>query len=218
MTPAELNRLFSSRSSIRSYSRKMIERALIEELLAAATLAPSGQNRQPWTFHVVTAEKQIRRLGSILREEVERIRPQVDPEHLPLFEKYIPFITHVEKAPVLIFVTARPYESFQRLLRDQGDQIPGTFTDHSHIQSVAAAVTHLLLAAEVRGLGACWNTNILLARTAIEAELGITAPWELTCLVTIGYPEVKDRPPVVKKRYPVRRVTVFHEEGSENRG
>ena len=40
------------RRSIRKYKPDPVPRAAIEEVLAAAILAPSGKNRQPWKFLV----------------------------------------------------------------------------------------------------------------------------------------------------------------------
>ena len=47
------------RRSIRKYTNQPVEKAVIEEVIRAATLAPSAKNRQPWKYLVYAgAEKE----------------------------------------------------------------------------------------------------------------------------------------------------------------
>lgn len=50
----ELQALLHNRRSVRYYSDTPIEKALIEQILSAAILAPNVENIQPWRFHVIT--------------------------------------------------------------------------------------------------------------------------------------------------------------------
>lgn len=59
MTFDELKTLLNERRSIRYFSDTPLKKADIEKILAAATLAPSVENLQPWHFHVVT-EKDLK--------------------------------------------------------------------------------------------------------------------------------------------------------------
>ena len=45
--------LLRERRSIRYFSNKAVDRAMLEKILSAGTLAPSVENTQPWTFHVI---------------------------------------------------------------------------------------------------------------------------------------------------------------------
>jgi nitroreductase len=51
-----------TRRSVRSYTGGKIPRADLETLVDAARLAPSGNNKQPWDFIVVTDEGMINQL------------------------------------------------------------------------------------------------------------------------------------------------------------
>lgn len=53
LNPDALLDVIRSRTSIRFWSEKPVEREKIEKILRAATYAPSSCNRQPWYFHVV---------------------------------------------------------------------------------------------------------------------------------------------------------------------
>jgi nitroreductase len=51
-----------TRRSVRSYTGGKIPRADLETIVDAARLAPSGNNKQPWDFIVVTDEGMINQL------------------------------------------------------------------------------------------------------------------------------------------------------------
>lgn len=48
-----------TRSSVRSYQDKPVEKDKIEKLLRAGMAAPSAMNKQPWHFVVVTDKKEL---------------------------------------------------------------------------------------------------------------------------------------------------------------
>jgi nitroreductase len=67
------------------------------------------------------------------------------------------------------------------------------------IQSVAAAVTTMLLVFHQMGLGAVWLVSPLQAKKEIETILKVSPTMALVCLVAVGYPgesPQKDRKPV----------------------
>ncbi len=53
----DVSEAIAQRRSIRSYKERALEPEQIEKLLAAARLAPSGRNEQPWRIVVVTNPK-----------------------------------------------------------------------------------------------------------------------------------------------------------------
>ena len=69
-----LYNLIRERRSIRSYTGRPVEPALIERLLTAALWAPSAHNRQPWRFAVIEGVEAKERLAgamnSILRADL----------------------------------------------------------------------------------------------------------------------------------------------------
>lgn len=54
MTYDDFLSLLKNRRSIRYFSDKPVDKALLEKILSAGVLAPSVENTQPWTFHVIT--------------------------------------------------------------------------------------------------------------------------------------------------------------------
>ncbi|MDP3789430.1 MAG: nitroreductase family protein [Candidatus Omnitrophota bacterium] len=108
-----------NRRSRRSFIDKNIPDMVIEEILEAARYAPSGFNKQPWNFIVVSNKDVIRQLSIIIRRIVARIMPL-----FPLFQIFKPELrdpkvtgamkktlssdtdTVFYNAPLLILVTA----------------------------------------------------------------------------------------------------------------
>jgi len=59
----ELHEAIRTRYSVRAYQDKPVEQAVLDKILEAARLAPSGSNRQPWKFVVVRDEATRKRLA-----------------------------------------------------------------------------------------------------------------------------------------------------------
>lgn len=79
-----------TRKSIRAFLDKEIPKDVIKKILEAGVQAPSGGNRQPWRFIVVTDREKIK---------------QFDPyAHQPW----------VENAPALIVACADPHDTWER--------------------------------------------------------------------------------------------------------
>ena len=102
-----------ARRTCRDFSDKPISKAIIENIILAASTAPSGAHKQPWTFCVVSdpeIKKQIRAAAE--KEEKESYNGRMSQEWLndlaPIgtgWQK--PFL---EIAPYLIIVFKRSYE------------------------------------------------------------------------------------------------------------
>lgn len=65
----DVKEAIQSRRSVRKYVRKPIAQAMLDELLEAARLAPSGANRQPWQMVVVTDDERLRELVPICKNQ-----------------------------------------------------------------------------------------------------------------------------------------------------
>lgn len=109
----EFYQWMDTRRTVREFSDKPIEPAVIENILLAASTAPSGAHKQPWTFCVVkdpNIKKKIREAAE--KEEMESYAGRMSEEWLndlkPLgTDWHKPFL---EIAPYLIVVFKRSYE------------------------------------------------------------------------------------------------------------
>lgn len=169
----------ASRRSVRHFSRDPLPDGLIETLVRAAGTAPSGANKQPWRFVVVTDPELKRRLREAAEaEEREFYTRRATPEWLadlaPLGTDWRkPFL---EDAPALVVVFAVAYERV-------GEQ---TRKSYYVSESVGIAVGMFLAAATVAGLVTLTHTpspmgflNELLLRPANERAYVV---------IPVGYP------------------------------
>ncbi len=62
----EVLKAIMSRSSVRTYTDQAVESSKIEAMLKAAMAAPTGSNKQPWEFVVVTNRKALDQIPSII--------------------------------------------------------------------------------------------------------------------------------------------------------
>ena len=103
----------NKRRSIRAFSDKPVSKELSENLLKAASTAPSGAHKQPWTFCIVSdaaLKKQIRMAAE--KEEYESYNGRMSEEWI---NDLAPLQTDwhkefLETAAYLIIVFKRSYE------------------------------------------------------------------------------------------------------------
>lgn len=165
----------ASRRSIRRFKETPFPRAAIERILAAACLAPSGKNRQPWRFVVLESGSRDKAI-QLMREGIERLRACGAEIGSAEWTAGI-----MAKAPVTILIF-------------NAESLPET--DHSglrrypwltDIQSIGGAIQTMLLAALEEGLGTLWICEIFGADCAVREWLGRRD--ELVAAVALGYPD-----------------------------
>ncbi len=167
----------AKRRSIRFFSDRPVDPEIIKNCIRTAASAPSGANKQPWTFAVVTNPE----MKSKIREAAEREEQEFYGGRAP--ERWLndlqPFGTNAEKpfleaAPALIVIFARKY---------------GESKDERHYyvnESVGIATGFLLAALHHAGLGTLTHTpspmgflGEILQRPASERAF---------LLIPVGYP------------------------------
>jgi len=136
----------SKRRSVRDFSDKEIPREVIESILKAAGSAPSGANKQPWTFCVISnteLKSEIRKLAEI--EEYENYHGRMsdswkeDLEHLGTDH----IKEFLEIAPYLIVVFKKVYD-----LDEEGGKLQNYYVN----ESVGIACGFLITAIHQAGL------------------------------------------------------------------
>ncbi len=105
--------LLNSRRSVRQFSNKPVSIKIIENIIKTASTAPSGANKQPWTFCVVENPEIKKKIRIAAEQEEERSYTERmsttwlnDLKHLGT-DAQKPFL---ETAPYLIAVFKKPYE------------------------------------------------------------------------------------------------------------
>jgi nitroreductase len=181
----------AQRRSIRKYKDTPVTDEQIRALLHAATLAPSGKNRQPWRFVVVRGEKRAE-MVQVMRAGMEAAKAQGRDLGSSPWSVQI-----MEKAPVTIFVFNDAAESIDRPYSIY--DLVGNSVD---VQSIGAAIQTMLLAAHDMGLGTLWICDVFYAYVELCTWLG--EPHQLVAAVAVGYP---DEEPNARPRKSVDEVT-----------
>ena len=180
----ELMEAVVGRRSVRRYTEEAIPRETLEELLQAACWAPSADNAQPWYFVALTNPEDIERMRRTLERVSEEIRPHLEelyPRHPRVVNETTSFLRRLGGAPV--YVLAFLQKGY------------GPVRD-SMLESTAAAIQNLLLAAHEKGLGACWvNAATALGYGPALQELFAPDKGEFVSLVALGHPERASRAP-----------------------
>lgn len=184
----ELREAMTARRSVRKYKETPVPRELLEELLDAACWAPSADNRQPWYFVALTGQEDIALLRETMERVAEEIRPHLEemfPRHPSVVRDTTLFLHSLGNAPVYVLAF---------LQKDFGHR-------ESMLESVAAAIQNLLLAAHEKGLGTCWiNAATGAGYGPALRELFAPDKGEFVSLITLGYPEIVPKAPPRKPR------------------
>lgn len=202
------------RRSIRRFAANPVKEEDLRLMLEAARLAPSAGNVQPWRFILIRDVELKEKLKDVVEAS---FAGQVEAAGEKLKEKLKQlhfYTTFFAQAPVVIAVATHPLppeppivhlkrsRTFWRLHNSKfrGYYNPG-------LQSVGAAIAHLLLAATDLGYGGCWATLPLdFARQELEVLLEIKSPWFLVALVAVGVPA--EAPPP-RPRKPLEEIVSF---------
>lgn len=197
----EFYQWMDKRRTVRDFSDKPIPKEVIENILLAASTAPSGAHKQPWTFCVVTnpeLKKQIRVAAE--KEEYDSYNGRMTEEWL---EDLAPLGTNWEKpflevAPALIIVFKRVYEF-----------VDGKKKNNYYVtESVGLASGFLLAAIHNAGLVALTHTPSpmnflckLLSRPENERPF---------LLIPVGYLANNTQVPDLKRKT-LEQIDVFYE-------
>jgi nitroreductase len=183
----------AGRRSIRKFKPLPIPEETIRRLLHAATLAPSGKNRQPWRFYVVREHKRAEML-EVMRRGIEKHKAQGMSSGSCENSARI-----MEQAPVTIFVF-NPYQQNSTLRASLMDNMMNVVD----VQSVGAAIQNMHLAAQDLGIGALWICDVFYAYEELCDWLGESH--QMVAAVSLGY---SDETPAARPRKPVEDVTVW---------
>jgi nitroreductase len=165
------------RRAVRQFSPAPVKKEDLHAVLDAANWAPSGMNRQPWEFVVVTGKK-IGEMGKSYHSTLAEYLKNWDSSPMRdsiTKEAFIRFAETYGGAPVIIvvLVQADPLPNFRK----------------ADLESASAAMENLLLAATALGLGTCWMTGPLRAEKILRTILAIPPDREIVAITPLGYPE-----------------------------
>lgn len=204
MTGPEHLAFLQSRRSVRRFRPEPVPAVVLRRLLEAAVSAPSGTNRQPWRFAVVTRPERRRALVEVVEREVAALRAIVArSRHAGEATGYGDFFHEpLASAAAIVVPQTRSFPDLLENLLVSGGAAPGAHPTPASMDpercATAAAVMNLLLQARAEGLGATWMAGPTVARPAIHALLDIRPPWTMLGAVAVGWPAEEPAAPARK--------------------
>ena len=183
--------LMLSRRSIRDFSSKDVPGSVIENILKTAISAPSGANKQPWSF-VVVKNKHLKKKIRIAAEEEEKkfYEQRATDEWLDDLNKFgtsweKPFL---EEAPALIIIFRQSYDNNGSKKRK----------NYYVNESVGIASGFLLTAIQNAGLVCLTHTPSPMG--FLEQILERPKNEKAYLLIPIGFPKKDAQVPVLDKK------------------
>lgn len=181
----------SKRRTVRDFGNKKVPIELISNAIKAASLAPSGANKQPWHFVVVqepTVKKEIRIAAE--KEEQAFYDHRAPDSWLKDLNQFgtdwqKPFL---EDAPYLIVVFKKHYDL------DGSSQKKNYYVN----ESVGIAAGFLLAALHSSGLATLTHTPSPMG--FLEKILERPKNEKATLLIPVGYPAKSAEVPIIKKK------------------
>jgi nitroreductase len=173
--------LANKRQSCRAYDQRPVEPDKIARCIAAARVAPSACNSQPWKFVVVNDPS--------LRKTVAQAT----------FGPVVSLNRFTMQAPVLIAIVSER----QKLTAKIGNIVRKKSFNQ---MDVAIAAEHFCLAATELDLGTCiigWFDE-----QAVKRTLAILSRKRVELIITVGYPASDQTRP--KKRKPLEDITCYN--------
>jgi len=182
--------VFRSRRSVKEYLPKEVSNEVLFRILEAGRWAPSAHNAQPWRFIVTqdSATKQRLAKGMASRWNKDMIKNGVPKEQREsLIETSV---ERFENAPILI-IACLTMEGMDEYPDERRKKIEYVMA----VQSVAAAIENMILAAYGEGLGSCWFCAPLFCQDVVRKILKIPQHVDPQALITLGYPTHRPNPP-----------------------
>ena len=169
------------RRSIRKFTPDLIEPEKLLSVLEAGRLAPSGNNKQPWSFIVVQSEQQRQAVMEVSHNQTWMMTA-------PTFIVAVADIAaRVETEPGLYLDESSPHWELKRAIRD-----------------IAISIENMLLEADAQGLGTCWVGFFVQAE--IRPVLGIPDDKFVVAIIPIGYPTEQ---PAARPRKPLADIVRY---------
>ncbi len=188
----------NERRSIRIFKKDAVPDELIQKLLEAAVMAPSGENRQPWRFVVLQNDKK-NEFVQLLTDVYQKLNEK--GIKTGTFKRTIGCI---RRANVFILVF-NAYSGNKDICKDND-----SFKWLVDIQSIGGAIQTILLMANELALGSLWVCDVFYAAQEICSWL--KREDELVGGVCLGY---ADESPNLRPRMQWNEVTIWPDKCSE---
>jgi F420 biosynthesis protein FbiB-like protein len=171
------------RRTIRKFVQAEVNNKVLREILEAATLAPSAHNSQPTRFVVLRSTSTRRTLVEAMSRAFQSDLRRDGVAEAEIVFRVKESESRLLNAPVLVLVclTMEDMHEYPDAERKSAEYTMA-------IQSAAAAIENLLLAAHARGLGGGWMCAPLFCKSLVQNALNLPLGYDPQAFVLIGQP------------------------------
>ncbi len=181
----------NQRRSIRHFSDKTVPQNVIENIIMTASSAPSGANKQPWSFcAVASADLKSKIRTAAEQEEFANYHGRMSPEWLEDLKQFNtnehkPFL---EIAPWLIVMFKKPYDLQNSKKRK-----------NYYVNESAGIAAGFLLAA-IHNAGLVSLTHTPSPMNFLQKLLNRPENERAFLLIPVGYPAEEAKVPLIKRK------------------
>ncbi len=188
----ELVPIFKRRRTIRHFSDFKPNREIIMNAIQVAGLAPSGANKQPWSFVIIEKNELKKHLRDLA--EKEEYRFYVEKPN----KQWIKDLSHLHCNVEKEFMTQAPYLIAIFYRHFEIDEVGEKSTNYYAKESAGIATGMLISALHLSGLSTLTYTPKRM--TFLANELGRPAHERTFMLLAAGLPHEKAQVPVITKK------------------
>lgn len=188
------------RRSIRKFAPDDVPKEMIDQMLEAARLAPSGGNVQPWRFLVVRNPQLKQKLREICLDQ--RFIEEV-PVVIICFGDLTRYSPEAAKRRRQEFMDSGVLETLSGRFADpefraRMEAMPMPTPSREQllpgiVSNTYIAIEHLVIVAAALGLGTCWVGGF--DRAGINQLFGLADTLVPVAVIPVGYPDGKLPPP-----------------------
>lgn len=182
----------NERRTVREFSDRPVDRKVIELILKTASTAPSGANKQPWNFCVVTnPETKAKIREAAEKEEFENYHGRMSEDWLKDLEKF--GTNHIKE-----FLTTAPYliVAFKKAYDLDAD---GNKEKNYYVNESVGLACGMLIAA-IHNAGLVTVTHTPSPMNFLQKVLGRPENERPFLLLPVGYPADDAQVPVISRK------------------
>lgn len=192
--------LLLQRCSIRNFTQEPIPEAIINYILEAARLSPSGGNEQSWRFGVITDT-------SLISELAEAAYNQAWIKTSPLVIVLVTVIVDDERDGRFVHLARFP--ELKQEFQEMAPQIYASAVMEEHQTKIPG--THMVLAALEHGIYSTWISYFDVNK--VSNLLGLPQHHYASEMIAFGYPAKITGP---RKKKPLKDLVFYNRPSEEN--
>ena len=167
-------RLIQTRRNVRDFTDDAVPRAMLDQIVEAATWAPNHRHTEPWRFVVLEKDGAARsKVADLVYEWTWQNIKNPNPARRE--KSSADARDEVLDTPVLMLVYS---------ISGANDEVT-----HENYAATCCAVQNMLLMAHAIGLAVGWSTGRICKSETVHKAVGAESDWTIVGAFFIGYPE-----------------------------